>query len=137
MKENITCVGLILGVLGILYGLMLVLKFVTDTFPIIVVPLVPVYFYLFYREIQMMRKRRAFAAESFDEDYHLLSFGRFYVAKLALFYIGFMITFMGLIHISEIALVLMMAIAIPIGMYRILEIGEDIKITGISHNYGD
>lgn len=137
MTEKFTCVGLMAGVGAIMYGLLLILKFVADTFPIISVLLLPVYLYLFFREFQMMLKRRAFANDAFDTDYHLIGYGRFSGIKIALFSLGFLVTFTGLINVSEIATMLLMAVAMPIGMYRMLEIGEDIKLNGISHTYGD
>lgn len=137
MTEKFTCVGLIAVVGAIMYGLLLILKFVADTFPIISVLLLPVYLYLFFREFQMMLKRRAFANDAFDTDYHLIGYGRFSGIKIALFSLGFLVTFTGLINVSEIATMLLMAVAMPIGMYRMLEIGEDIKLNGISHTYGD
>lgn len=85
----------------------------------------------------MMLKRRAFANDAFDTDYHLIGYGRFSGIKIALFSLGFLVTFTGLINVSEIATMLLMAVAMPIGMYRMLEIGEDIKLNGISHTYGD
>lgn len=137
MTEKFTCVGLIAVVGAIMYGLLLILKFVADTFPIISVLLLPVYLYIFFREFQMMLKRRAIANDAFDTDYHLIGYGRFSGIKIALFSLGFLVTFTGLINVSEIATMLLMAVAMPIGMYRMLEIGEDIKLNGISHTYGD
>lgn len=137
MTEKFTCVGLIAVVGAIMYGLMLVLKFVADTFPIISVLLLPVYLYLFFREFQMILKRRAFANDPFDTDYHLIGYGRFSGIKIALFSLGFLITFTGLINVSEIATMFLMAVAIPIGMYRMLEIGTDIGGDVFAHSYED
>lgn len=137
MKENVTCLGLIVGVLGIMLGLVAVIVAATKAFPMLAVPLVPIYLYVYYIEIRKILKRRAFASDIFDGKYHLITSVRLYLTKLILLGLGFNFMIAGLANISDIAAIVMMMPAMLIGMYRFFEIGEDIKSDVMAHMYQD
>lgn len=126
----VKALALLCGFLASIFLFVLLIQFIVQKFPLIAVLLLPVYIYIFYRVLRGILKRRKTGID--DTDY-----GRFsplrYEIQMIVEGLGFLILVFGMMYISEVVAMIIMGIAMMLGMYRMLEIGEDIKGDVMAH----